>query len=337
VFQGTPAWAEKMVYDETMPGSTPCRLTDRQRRYAVAMSSAFLSLVITACGGSVVRAGTGVGVAAEGLRFHADNSARTAEVCLLQDSLAAQSGAVEKPMAETCRKAQKNDLLWRRSLVVMSLYGERLSAAAAGEEAETSGKLEAALSGVNGPDWSDAEDQSARDAVSQLVGQMSSASSSTRIDLNKLVQDAAPPIKTLCDSLHNHFDSELRDLESIRKDVDKKSSSRAIRRCGTFETHTICVADTVVDRMVYAEIYARVAAIENATYDARDSVLRFCAAHDKLAEAAQNGQIGKKETYLAIVEAAKAVPLNQATWESDGTTKSNSPTAGAKAAAPSKK
>jgi hypothetical protein len=322
-----------MVYDDAMTRPNLCHLTSHHVWIAT-FGTAALSVALSACGGSVVKSGAGVGTVAQGLAVHSDGAARNAEICLLKDAMASQAGGVDKSMAETCVKAQKNDLLWRRSLQVLSLYGERLTAAASGEDAETSGKLEAALSGVNGADWSDAEDQAARDAVVQLVGQMSAPSATSKLDLAKLVQEAAPPVKTLCTSLGSHFDAQLRDLTTIRKDVDKKSMSRAIRRCGTFETRPICVADTVVDRMVYAEVFARVVAIENGTYDAKDSVARFCAAHDKLAEAAQSGQIGKKETYAAVVEAAKSVPRTQPDWEVTEAGKKAEPAA---APAPAKK
>ncbi len=339
------AGKNQMVYDGTMTRSNPCRLISHHD-WTASFGAAALSVALTACGGSAVKSGVGVGTVAQGLRIHSDGAARNAEVCLLKDAMASQAGGVDKSLAETCVKAQKNDLLWRRALLTLSLYGERLSGAASGEDAETSGKLEAALSGINDPNWSDAEDQAARDAVVQLVGQMSTApaSGATKPDLAKVVQDAAPPIKTLCTSLGSHFDAQLRELSTIRKDVDKKSMSRAIRRCGTYETHNICVADTVVDRMVYSEVFARVVAIENSTFDAKDSVARFCVAHDKLAEAAQAGTLGKKETFAAVVEAVKSVPRTQPDWEvtevvknaDSGKSEPGKPAA-PKAAAPAKK
>lgn len=332
------------MYDGAMTRPTSCRFHSTHDQ-TNSFGAVALALLVTACGGTVIKSGAGVGSVAQGLSVHADGAARNAEVCLLKDAMASQAGGVDKSLADTCVKAQKNDLLWRRALQVLALYGERLTSAASGEDAETSGKLEAALSGVTGADWSDADDQAARDAVVQLVGQMSAPSATAKPDLAKLVQEAAPPVKTLCTSLGGHFDGQLRELSAMRKDVDKKSMSRAIRRCGTYETHPICVADTVVDRMVYAEVFARVVAIENSTFDAKDGVLRFCAAHDKLAEAAQAGQISKKETFAAVVEAAKSVPRSHADWEvaeaaktADASKEAAKPSAATtKAAAPAKK
>jgi hypothetical protein len=305
----------EMEYDGAMAHSNQYHFVARAHWTAIA-GTAILAVLAPACGGSVVRSGAGVGNVGQGLSVYADGASRTAELCLLGDSLGTQSGGAEKSLTDSCRKAQKEDLLWRRAMLTLSLYGQRLAWAAEGEDAETSGKLEGALSGVGGADWSDADDQNSRDAVTQLVEQMNAAATSGgKVDVNKLVIDAATPIKTLCATLGTHFEAQLRDLALARKDVDKKSMSRAIRRCATYETHTICVADTVVDRMVYSEVFARIVAMENSTYDAKDGVARFCAAHDKLAEAAQNNQLGKKETFAAIVNAVKAVPRNQPEWE----------------------
>jgi hypothetical protein len=307
-----------------------------QRRFSF-LSTCLLSVIVTACGSSVVKSGTGVGNLGSALVVQVDSVAHGAEVCLLQDSLAPQSGGTEKPLTETCIKSQKNDLLYRRAIQTLSLYGQRLASAAAGEDAETAGKLESASAGVTGADWSDAEDQATRDAVTQLVNQMNAPSESSKLDLNKLLQDAAPPVKTLCSNLGTYLDAQLKELSAIRKDVDKKSQSRSIRRCGTYEGHNICVADTVVDRMVYAEVFARAAALENSNYDAKDSISRFCAAHEKLADAAQKDQLSKKETYAAVVEAVKAIPREQAKWDNadavDAQKPSTTETAPAKAQA----
>lgn len=289
-----------------------------------------LGLIVTACGASAVRSGTGVGAVGRGLGVHAEAAPQGAQVCLWQDSLGPQPGGSEKSMSDTCIKALKNDALWRRAMLVMSLYGERIESVASGAEADTTGKLEAALTGINGSDWSDADDQASRDAVTTLVSQMSSTSTA-QTDLRKIIQDAAPPIKTLCDGLSNYLDTQSQSLASIQKDVDKKHTSRAIRRCGMLEKQTVCVADSVVDRMVYAEIYGQVITLENSTLEARDSVTRFCVAHEKLAAAAANNQLSKKQTYFDVVEAVKAVPRAQPQWTTPDTAK---PAAAAPAATP---
>ncbi len=300
------------------------------------IGSVTLSLIVTACGASVVRSGTGVGAVGRGLSVHAAVAPQGAQICLWQDSLGSQPVGLEKSMGDTCSKALKNDALWRRAMLVMSLYGERIETVASGADADTSGKLEAALTGINGPDWSDADDQASRDAVTTLVSQMS-APSNTQTDLRKIVQDAAPPVKTLCDGLLSYLDTQSQSLSAIQKDVDKKHMSRAIRRCGVLEKQTVCVADSVVDRMVYADVFGQVVALENSTLEARDSVTRFCVAHEKLAAAAANNQLSKKQTYFDVVEAVKAVPRAQPQWTAPDAAKPAEASKTAEPAEPPKK
>ncbi len=296
-----------------------------------------LGLVVTACGAPAIRSGMGVGSVGRGLGVHAGAAPQGAQVCLWQDSLGPQPVGLDKSMGDTCSKALKSDALWRRAILVMSLYGERLESVASGADVETTGKLEAALSGISGSDWSDADDQTSRDAVTTLVNQMSAASDS-RTDLSKIVQDAAPSVKTLCDGLASYLDSQAQSLSVIQKDVDKKRMSRQIRRCGMLEKQTVCVQDSVVDRMVYADVFGQVLALENSTLEARDSAARFCAAHEKLAAAAANGQLSKKQTYFDVVEAVKVVPRAQPQWNTSDGAKAAPPAAGAnKPAEPTKK
>lgn len=296
-------------------------------------SGVALASMVAACGASAVRSGTSVGAVGRDLGFYASAAPQGAQTCLWQDSLGPQPVGLEKSMGDTCSKAIKNDALWRRAILVMSLYGERIESVASGADVDTSGKLEAAMTGVNGADWSDADDQAARDAVTTLVNQMS-ATTDAKSDLSKIVQDAAPPVKTLCDGLASYLDTQSRNLETIRKDVDKKRMSRAIRRCGMLEKQTVCVADSVVDRMVYADVFGQVVALENSTLEARDGVARFCVAHEKLAAAAANGQLNKKQTYFDVVEAVKAVPRAQPQWSGSDAAKPAEPAKAGATAAP---
>jgi len=303
------------------------------KRFSLTSSCLTLSLVVTACGAPAVRSGMGVGSVGRGLGVHAGAAPQGAQVCLWQDSLGPQPVGLEKSMGDTCSKALKSDALWRRAMLVMALYGERLESVASGADADTTGKLEAALSGISGPDWSDADDQASRDAVTNLVNQMSAATDS-KTDLSKIVQDAAPPVKTLCDGLASYLDAQAQSLSTIQKDVYKKRMSRQIRRCGMLDKQTVCVQDSVVDRMVYADVFGQVVALENSTLEARDSAARFCAAHEKLAAAAANGQLSKKQTYFDVVEAVKVVPRAQPQWNTTDAPKGAEP---AKAAEPIKK
>jgi len=286
-----------------------------QRKINVCTSFACIALALTvsACGASVVRSGVGVGAVGRSLALHASDAPQAAQTCLWQDSLGPQPVGAEKSLVDICSKALNSDALWRRAILVLSLYGERIETVASGGDIEQSGKLEASLTGITGPDWSNADDQAARDAVTTLVSQMS-ATTDTKADLSKIVQDAAPPVKTLCDGLGSYLDTQSQNLGTIHKDIDKKRMSRAIRRCGMLEKQTVCVADSVVDRMVYADVFGQVVALENSTLEARDHVARFCAAHEKLAAAAANGQLAKKQTYFDVVDAVKAVPRAQPLW-----------------------
>jgi hypothetical protein len=211
--------------------------------------------------------------------------------------------------------------MWRRSVFVLSLYGERLEAIAAGADPESTGRLEAARSGIVSAEWSEVNDQGVRDATSLLVNQMNPPAG-TKADLSKVVQDAASPVKTVCDGLVNYLDAQSQSLATIQKEIDKKRLNRMNRRCGTLDKQTVCVADSVVDRLGYADALGQVFALQNSTLEARDSVARFCAAHEKLAAAATNGQLSKKQTYFEIVDSVKAVQRPQPTWATSESPKS---------------
>jgi hypothetical protein len=315
-----PARAPKMRYEATsMTHSDSSRI-----RCATILSKGLacvlLTTILSACGASVVRSGAGVGAVGRGLALHAADAPQAAQTCLWQDSLGPQPAGAEKSMLDTCSKAFKSDALWRRAILVLSLYGARLESVASGADIETSGKLEASLSGVTGAGWSDADDQAARDAVTTLVNQMG-ATTDSHTDLSKLVQDAAPPVKTLCDGIGGYLDTQSQNLVTIRKDIDKKRMSKAIRRCGMLEKQTICVADTVVDRMVYADVFGQTITLESKTLEARDQIGRFCVAHERLASAAGNGQLSKKQTYFDIVDAVKVVPRAEPQWNTGDTPK----------------
>ena len=272
--------------------------------------------IALACGAQAVQSGASVGEIGRDLAINAQSVPQGAQICLWQESLGSQSvPGTEKPVSETCGSALKSDLLWRRAVLVLSLYGEHVGNVAAGADAESSGRLEAARSGITTADWSDVNDQGVRDAVTSIVSQMSPAAG-TKSDLSKIVQDASGPVKTVCDGLISYLDAQTQSLAAIQKDIDKRRTNRAIRRCGTLDKQTVCVADSVVDRLAYADSFGQVFALQNSTLEGRDSVARFCAAHQKLAAAAANGQVTKKQTNADIVESVKSVPRAQPAWSS---------------------
>jgi hypothetical protein len=274
-----------------------------------------------ACGAQTVQSGASVGEIGRGLALNAQTVPQGTQICLWQESLGPQPvPGTEKPVNETCGSALKSDLLWRRAVLVLSLYGEHVSNVAAGADAESSGRLEAARSGITTEDWSDVNDQGVRDAVTSIVSQMSPAAG-TKSDLSKIVQDASGPVKTVCDGLISYLDGQSQSLAAIQKDIDKRRTNRTIRRCGMLEKQTVCVADSVVDRLAYSDSIGQVFALQNSTLEGRDSIARFCAAHQKLAAAAAGGQITKKQTNADIVESVKSVPRAQPVWSSSETPK----------------
>jgi hypothetical protein len=267
-----------------------------------------LALSMPSC---AARSNSGVAVASigRGLSTHAGAVPQGAEACALHEALTHTPGTADKPLSEACAKAVNSDLLWRRAMVVLAAYSQKLEAVAAGASPETSGQLEAALTGVRGGDWIDAEpgqEQAARDAVTKLVEQM--ATKSEKADLDKTVKDAAPHVKTVCTGLGAYLDEQVKKFEEVGTELEKKRTAKTDRRCTTLDTRTICVSESVLDRVVYAISFGDVAKQEANHLDARDNVAMFCAAHAKLESAAGSGTTSKDETYVTIVDAVKAVP-----------------------------
>jgi hypothetical protein len=253
--------------------------------------------------------GVAIGKVGHGLSRSAQSVPQGAEICSLQDALATPGFGVEKPTNETCAKAIKSDQLWRRALIVLAAHGDRLEALASGEKPETAGQLEAALTRVHGPDWAeanDAQEQAARDAVTQLAGQMGAGDS--KADLGKAVKDAAPPVKTLCDGLTAYLDKQVQGVADVQTEVEKRRTGHANRRCGKLGEQGVCVSESYLDRIAYANIYNRAAEVAGSHLQTRDTLSVFCTVHQKLADAASNGQLQKDQTYTDIVAAVKASP-----------------------------
>jgi hypothetical protein len=265
-----------------------------------------LALLTPACGGAVAP-GVAVGKVGQGLSEHSQAVPAGAEVCTVQEALAAPIGAGEKPRSEACTKAQKSDQLWRRSMIVLAAYGDMLETLASGANTDSAGQLEAAQTGVRGVDWIDVEEgpqKAARTAVAQLVEQMSKNTSEG--DLEKAVQGAAPHVNTVCDGLVKYLDEQARGLSDVRKEAEKKRMSRTDRRCGSLDNRSVCVSDSVADQVVYADAMRNLAALERSHEEAHDAVAGFCAAHKKLEAAAAEGGLSNKETYAGVVEAVRS-------------------------------
>jgi hypothetical protein len=265
-----------------------------------------LALASWACGGAVT-SGSAVGKAGTGVSGHAHAVPQGAEVCALKEAMAAQAGGAEKSLHDSCSKQLKSDQLWRRSMVVLGAYGETLDAIASDEGAETAGQVEAAGTGVKGSDWIAVEDgpeKAAREAVAQLVNQMST--SSAKGDLDKTIKDAAPHVNTICDGLVAYLEAQARSLGEVHKEAEKKRVSKSDRRCGSIDNKPLCVSDSATDRVVYAHTFGQLALLEANHLEARDAVAGFCAAHKKLEEAAAKGATSDESTHAAVVDAVKS-------------------------------
>jgi hypothetical protein len=271
-----------------------------------AASGLALLLLIPACGGAAVTGSAAARMGRE-VSAHAQAVPQGVEVCALKDALATQAGGPDKPLQDTCGKALKSDRLWQRSMVVLGAYADTLSALASGADAETTGPLEAAQTGVSGPDWVDVEDgkeKAAREAVTEIVKQLRTNTSGG--DLEKAVKDAGPHVRTVCDGLVPYLEAQAQGLADARKEIEKRRTTRNDRRCGTLDNRNVCVAESVIDRTVYANAFGRLAALEASHEDARRAAAGFCAAHRKLVEAAEKGELSDKKTYFDIVDAVKS-------------------------------
>jgi hypothetical protein len=273
-------------------------------------------LLLPACGGAV-GSGVAIGKVGNTVGGYAHAVPQGAEVCALQDAIAAQPG-VEKLSSETCVKAANKDLLWRKAMVAMAAYADTLEGVAAGGSGDNAGQLEGALVGVKGNDWVDVEgsDVAAREAVGQLVTQL--ANNAEKGDLGARIKNAAGPIKTICEGLVPYLDAQTKALGDIQKEADKKRSQRQDRRCGQVSGTNVCVGESVLDRMVYADVYGQVSMMEYNHAEAHDAAAGFCAAHKKLETAAADGNLSNNKTYVDVVEAVKAVPRTKPAAAGEG-------------------
>jgi len=263
-----------------------------------------LSLSLAACGGAV-QSGVAVGRVGHGLSGYAHAVPQAAEVCALSEALAALPGS-EKSISDACAKPARNDQLWRRVIGVLAAYGQALESMASGTGGDNAGRLEAAATGVSGGDWITVDgptEQAARAAATGLVNTMSASGG----DLGRTIKDAGPHVKTICEGLNAYLDLQIKGFGDVEKDAEKKRASRGDRRCGTVSGASVCVGESPVDRMVYANVFAQASLQESNHVEARGAVSGFCAAHRKAEEASADGRLGKDQTYLDIVDAVKAV------------------------------
>lgn len=282
-----------------------------------AASGLALLLAIPACGGAAAT-GAATGKIGRDVSARAQAVPQGAEVCAFKDALATQTGAPDKPLADTCGKAQKSDRLWQRSMIVLGAYADTLDALASGADAETTGPMEAAMTGVQGLDWVEVEDgkeKAAREAVSEIVKQMRTNTAEGKLD--KAVKDAGPHVATVCDGLVPYLEAQAQALAEIQKDLEKKRTARQDRRCGTVDARNVCVSESVIDRGFYANAFGHLAMLESSHEEARQAVAGFCAAHRKLVEAAEKGELSSQKTYLDVVDAVRSARKQEAQGAGD--------------------
>ncbi len=276
-----------------------------------ALGAVALAMLLPACGGGAVMSGAAAGRIGSGLSAEAQRTPRGGEVCALHEAVTALPGSPDKPVAEVCEKAWKSDELWRRAMIVLSAHAERLGELAQGEKPEQAGRLSAALTGVTGPDFADADgpqETAAKDAVVKLVQQLTSSKN----DLAKSVKEAAPQVKTLCDGLEAYLTDQLGKLDETRSEIDKKRTAGADRRCAVLDNRPLCVSQSMLDRVTYAGLFSDLAELQTSHMEARDSLREFCMAHRKLEEAADKGTMSKEQTWADIVNSVQSMPRGRA-------------------------
>ncbi len=274
-------------------------------RPTVLLPTLVLAASISGCGG-VNSTGAAAGKIGRDLSSRSQAVPQSAEVCALKDAVAAQSGGPDKPMNDICGKAAKSDQLWQGAMGVLGAYAETLDGLASGGKGDTTGPLEAAMTGVV-TDWVEVDDpkeKGAREAALQLVQQL--ARNTSGGDVGKTVKDAAPHVKTICGALVPHLEDQVKALFEIQKEIDKKRVTRADRRCGQLDSRSVCVSESIVDRAVYANLFGHLGALTDSHRKARSAVKGFCDAHSRLEEAANAGNLSDDKTYFDIVEAVKS-------------------------------
>lgn len=264
-----------------------------------------MTISLPACGGGVDAPAAAVGKVGRTLSGHAQAVPQGAETCAMERALS-EAPDQKTPESEACGDALKSDQLWRGCMKALAAYGQSMESLASGGDAESSGAVEAVLTGIDGPQWidvSDGEEKAARDAAASLVDQMQKRTGDD--DLESTVKAAAPHVKTICDGLGAYLDKHAQGLTDLQKDLDAKRKTPLARRCAMMNGSPLCVSDSLVDRMVYAGSFGRLATLEENHEDAAAAVAGFCAAHAKLSSAAEAGTLSDDETYKAIVDAVK--------------------------------
>src|SRR5437899_3337290 len=83
-----------------------------------------------------------------------------------------------------------------------------------------------------------------------------------KVGLEKALNDAAPHVKVVCDGLEAYLGAQAKGFEEVQKDIEKKRIARTERRCTMLDTRTVCVSDSGLDRVVYANAFGQLTALE---------------------------------------------------------------------------
>lgn len=281
----------------------------------------------TGCARGAVKPGNAVGKIGSGLAVHANAVPQGGEACMMNEALEpAAPGTAAAAISDPCQNAFTSDQLWRRSMLVLAAYAARLDGLASGVDEERAGKLEAIMTGVEGESWVGAEtpdEKAARTAAGKLVEQIAAADAET--DLDKTVSDASGYVTTLCTGLERRLGETAAAFAEVRNAFADAREKRTDRRCGTLDKRSVCVSESMTDRLVHSSLFGDLSLGEARHLAARDDVATFCAAHAKLAEAVANGNADKDETYTQVIEAARGVsrekpaPNEEATAEGEST------------------
>ncbi len=248
-------------------------------------------LTLCACGGATA-SGLAVGKLGSGLGAHAQGAPQGAETCAVQKAIAAKPSIRGGAAGKECNDSLKSDRKWRAAMRVLAAYADTLEALASGN-GDSAGEVHAARAGT--PE---------SDAAAKLVDVM--RGEAAKEDLEKLIGAAAPHVKSICDGLGEYLDDQAQKAGQALADVEEKRGSLTDRRCGTLNKQSVCVNESLTDRVTYGHLYGQLALIESNHVAARDAAAAFCAAHRELESAAEDGKLDDEGTHAAIVKAVKS-------------------------------
>ncbi len=267
------------------------------------MAGAVLAVLLPACAKKPAAPVTAVGKVGSGLSAYTADVPQGAVLCAYQHAIDDPRGKQRTPFAEACEEQLRSDELWRRAMGVVAAYGQNIGEMASGTDPATSGRLEAAMSGVQGPEWIEVggDEKAARNAVAKIVEQLRARNDKT--DLEEAIKIAAPHVKTICTGVTAYLERQKRDAAKLHGEVEKGRTSPTTRRCAMLDNRSICVSDSLSDGLGYANTLGHLSMLEMRHAEAQRSMKAFCAAHAKLAGAAEQGKADDEETYQSIVDA----------------------------------